>query len=155
TPQEMRREFDLIMAWLQRKELSREDRDILQLEVRNLAPQLGESLQQEAAEKRQTRIAQALTPKGSGEGRAAIEQAVRMVDGIKPLGDGSGNYYLMYGQELIRLTPEEALSIRERSMAEMDKAAANIAEIANTAWDNVNYQANVDREYIKTAWVVS
>src|SRR5262249_4809035 len=98
TPQEMRREFDLIMAWLLRKGRSRRNQDILQLEVRNLGPQLGESLQQEAAEKRQTRIAQALTPKVSGEGRAAIEQAVRMVDGIKPLGDGSGNYYLMYGQ---------------------------------------------------------
>jgi hypothetical protein len=153
--QEMRHEFDLMVAWLQRKDLSRDDRRILQIQVAALAPQLGASLQQEAGQKRQERIAQALTPGVTKDARGAILEATRVVDGIRPLNDGSGNYFLMHGQEMITLSADEATNIRERAMAEMDKAMMRISRISQDAWDNINYQAKVDREHIGAAWVVS
>src|SRR5262249_50773444 len=106
-PDELRQEIDLILAWLQRDDLSRSDRQILQTELQNLAPALEESRIQKAAERRAGKIERALTPKVDGDSRAQLVAAVKIIDSIKPLSDRPGYSYLMYGDQMIVLQNEE------------------------------------------------
>ncbi|HEY8953832.1 MAG TPA: hypothetical protein VIP78_14885, partial [Candidatus Dormibacteraeota bacterium] len=154
-PEEIGREFDLDMAWLQRRDLAPADRKILQAEVQDLAPQVGQTLHQEAVQRRQATIAQALTPSAGGDARIQLLDALRMVDSIKPVGGGSDQYYLMHGKELITLTQEEATSIRTRTVVELDKAALRIKDINKEAWHDINFQASVDREYLVTSFLTT
>ena len=154
-PEEMREEFDRIVAWLQRKDVPAGDRSILQTQLDNLAPLLGQNLQQRAQERRRTTINRALTPTGTGDARTSIREAVRLVDSIKPVAGRNDQYYLMHGDEMITLTRDEALGIRAATMDELQKAAKKVWAIKEEALNAVAAQASVEREHSFAAWGTS
>lgn len=154
-PKEAREEFDRIVAWLQRKDVLDDDRQILQLQLHHLAPEVGLHQQQRATERRRAVVGRALTPSGGGDARARIREAVRMVDSIKPVSGRDGEYYLMHGKEMIVLTAEEALQIRASTVAALSAAADKIKAIDQDASNRLEAQGTVDRENLFAAWGVS
>ena len=152
---EMRDEFDRIVSWLQRKDVSAADRRTLKMQLELLAPQLGEQLQQHAVERRRNVIGRALTPTGTADARTAIVDAVRLVDSIKPVTGSADAFYLMHGNEMITLTRDEAVAIRTATIAELQKAAKQVERINDDAFGRIEHQAAVDREQSFAAWGTS
>jgi hypothetical protein len=152
---EMRHEFDHIVAWLQRKSVSPAERKLLQDELQYLAPLLGETLQQQAQEKRRARIGAALRPTGGGAGRAAIVEAVRLVESIKPVSGHEDQYYLMSGEEMLTLSKDEVTRIRASAMAAMVDAIKQVKSIDDSSAAKLESQNRVDQENGFAAWGVS
>jgi hypothetical protein len=154
-PTEVRYEVDLIMAWLRRQDNSPEDRSILQMELETLAPSLQESREQQAAERREQTIQQALTPQVSGDARNQLIETVRLIEGIRPHPDNPEFSYLMFGDEMIILHSDEAQAIRDGIRRMMDRAARRIESVKEQAFDTWSFQAEVDREHRFASWTVS
>lgn len=145
--EDLRREFDHIVAWLQRKDVSPRDRQLLQQELQYLAPRLGQSLQQHADNKRRARIGVALTPSGGGSARAQILEAVRLVDSIKPVDGRDDQFYLMHGEEMLTMTKEEAMGIRARAMEAMSAAIKKVQDIDAGGYNKLQSQLSVDQDH--------
>jgi uncharacterized protein DUF4157 len=154
-PEEMRQEFDHIVAWLQHKDVPADDRRILQAELDYLAPLLGQTLHQRAQEQRRATIGRALTPSGTSDARASIREAVRLVDSIKPVAGRDDQYYLMHGEEMITLTKDEASGIRAATIAQLEKAARQVLQVDENSQSKLTAQASVDREHPFAAWGTS
>jgi hypothetical protein len=152
---EIRQEIDLIVAWLKRDDITPGDREILQMELQNLAPGLQESRVQRQAERRASKIQQFLTPEVSGDARAMLLGTVKLIDTIRPYAEQPGYSYLMHGDEMILLQDEEVAAIRGGITAMMDSAAKKIGGVREDAFDKWAYQAKVDREEAFASWTVS
>ena len=154
-PDEMRREVDEIVAYLQRSDLPREERTILQQELSALAPAVSADIQRRAGEHRSRRVAQALTPRVNTDARAYLVEQVSRVESIRPLAERPGFAYLMDGNELITLTEEEAGAIRIRTMAALEDARHKIGGANDGAMDLWMAQAEVERDNLFAAWGTS
>lgn len=154
-PEDMRREFDHIVAWLQRKDVAPSDRALLQRELEYLAPLLGQSLQQHAEDKRRARIGTALTPGDGGTARANILEAVRLVDSIKPVDGRDDQFYLMHGEEMLTMTKEEAMGIRASAMGSMSDAIKKVQDLDNGGYAKLQSQLTVDQDNAFAAWGTS
>lgn len=144
-PAEMREEVDRIMAWLQREDLTRNEREILQTELQNLAPLLLENRVQRAAERRAGRIEQALTPTFSEDARVRLVQAVGIIESIRPMSDRPGFSYLMHTGEMIVLQDSEVEAIRNGVAEKMAEAARRIRSI--NAQTESRYQEHARLNY--------
>lgn len=154
-PEDMRQEFDRIVAWLQRKNVPPPERRILQEELDYLAPLLGQTLKQRSQEKRRARISSALKPGGGGSARASIREAVRLVEGIKPVAGHEDQYYLMHGEEMFALTKEEAVSIRASAVSAMSDAIKKVQALDNDSITKLQGQLEVDVANRFAAWGTS
>lgn len=152
---EMREEIDSIMAWLQRKDLTPDERNILQTELLNLAPSLQENRVRKAAERRANKIQRALTPKVSGDARIQLVEVVKLIEKIQPLTTQPGYSYLMHENEMIVLSNAEVETIRDGIAKMMDGAARAIEGIRQGTFDKWAYQAKIDREESFAGFVVS
>ncbi|WP_148699514.1 DUF4157 domain-containing protein [Candidatus Nitrososphaera evergladensis] len=126
---EMRREVDLIMAWLQRSDVSRSDRQILQIELGNLAPQLHQDRIQRAMARRAETIQRALAPPADmQDARARTLESVRRIDGIARRPDGPG-FVLMQGSEMIVLDESEVTRLRASVVEALDRAVTRARDM--------------------------
>lgn len=121
-PAEIRAEVDRITAWLQRPDLTREDRSILRHELVNLAPGLGADLAQARGERRQARMAQALAPSGSRD-RAGVLANLRTIESIRPYSEQPGMAYVLHEGEMLVFPQELADRVRAETMAALRDAA--------------------------------
>ncbi|MGZ5443149.1 MAG: eCIS core domain-containing protein [Thermoanaerobaculia bacterium] len=104
----LRRDYDEIMAYLQRTDIPADEREVLQAELANLTPALADDLQVRAGERR-NRFVLDTFERASGGNLADFAGAL---DRVKPLRDRPGHSYLMVGQELVVLSDEEVASVR-------------------------------------------
>lgn len=154
-PEEMRHEFDSIVAWLQRKDVDPRDRRLMQQELEYLAPLLGQSLQAHAETKRRERIGVALRPSGGGSARAQILEAVQLVESIKPVDGHPDQFYLMHNEEMLTMSKDEAMGIRAQTVAALDDAMKKVRALDNDALAKLEAQSKVDQDSPGTAWGVS
>lgn len=127
-PAEIRAEVDRITSWLQRPDLSRDDRAILRQELGSLAPGLQADLAQASSERRQARLARALSPSSSGD-RAGVVANLRTIDSIRPYQEQPGMAYVMHEGELLVFPQEVADRVRAQALAALAEAARQARDL--------------------------
>ena len=127
-PAEIRTEVDRITAWLQRPDLTRDDRAILRMTLSTLAPSLVAGLAQSSAERRQARLAQALAPSVAGD-RAGVIASLRMIESIRPYREQPGMAYVIHDGELLVFPQELADQVRAETVAALGEAARRAREM--------------------------
>jgi hypothetical protein len=137
-PGALQREYDEITAYL--PYAAPGDRKLLQTELANLAPAVGQYLADRSAERHLQVIGRALTPDASsGDSNAQLVEAVRRVDSIKPISGRPGLSYLMHGHEMVVIPDAFADAIRAHTLKQLDHMASDIAydniEVQNDYWN--------------------
>jgi|GEM_PF-2214082 len=138
--QEMRAEFDLIMEWLARGDLSSADREILQAERENLRPLLQESRAEAITKRRTERLRLALTSNEKDQA-ATLEQFARTIEGIFPDLNNPQISYLLHQNEQIAISTSQAEKLRNDLLKQLQKAHQRIQQKVDGAW--TRYQAMV------------
>jgi hypothetical protein len=144
-PDEIRTEVDRITAWLQRPDLSRDDRSILRQELATLAPSLGAGLAQASAERRQARLAQALAPGGSGD-RAAVLANLRTIEAIRPYQEQPGMVYVVHDGELLVFPQALADQARAETVMALRDAARRAREMNDSSQFRMNEHMRLNYE---------
>ncbi|WP_170850834.1 DUF4157 domain-containing protein [Arthrobacter sp. OV608] len=127
-PAEIRAEVDRITAWLQRPGLSRADRSILRQELSNLVPGLGADLAQASGERRQARLASALSPSVSND-RAGVLANLRMIESIRPYQEQPGMAYVVHDGEMLVFPQDLADRVRAGTVAALRDAARRAGDM--------------------------
>ena len=147
SPDEARAEVDRIVAWLQRSDVSRADRRLLQTELDNLAPQFEQGRQQHAQERRTQVITQALAPSsGLADAKAQVLDSLARIDGIVALPDRPGFFALMRGSEQIVLSGEEVAQLRTSAEKSLDTAAKGARGLNETTFGRLNDHMKLNYE---------
>nr|WP_281375261.1 DUF4157 domain-containing protein [Aquabacterium terrae] len=143
-PAEMRAEYDLIMQWLARSEISANERRILTAERDSLSPQLRADRGLVAAESRAARLRMALSPVADDDART-LETLARTIQGIvaEP---GSDIRYIYQGHERIGISAAQAEQLRRNLRTELERAARSIDSRASYYWDRYNSQLAINRD---------
>ena len=127
-PAEMRAEVDRIAAWLQRTDVTRADRRILQQELASLAPQLDADLGRTSGERRRARLARALTPVDAGD-KASVLANLRIVESIRPYDAQPGMAYVLHEHELLVFPAATADRVRAEVLTALSDAARRARNI--------------------------
>ncbi|KUN51071.1 hypothetical protein AQJ43_29735 [Streptomyces avermitilis] len=129
---EARTEVDRITAWLQRPDLSRQDRALLRQELKELAPHLAADLARASGERRQARLTEAFTP--VAEQSSGLVDNLRTIEGIRPSVEQPGMAYVIHRDEMLLFPQELADQVREQTVAALADAARGIRTM-NAATD--------------------
>jgi hypothetical protein len=158
-PDVLQREYDEIMAYLQRKDVPAADRKALQVELATLTPQLDQVLGQRAQFRHAEEINRAIMPsKGSGDGLEDLKTIAANIDNIKPLADQPGFSYVMRGGEMVVMHDEEAAAIRAQMSANLEKSRVsvhNAIEQVHADWQEtwkLNYEDHPGVGFLVSAW---
>jgi hypothetical protein len=140
-PAEMRAEYDLIMEWLPRPELSRAERQILEAERDNLAPQLQEERARATSQRRVARLQAALMPTEEDTANA-LEHAARTIAGIVPDPRDPNVFNLYHENEQIAISAEQFATLRLEVANQLRRGHRLIANDIDYYWNR--YQAQVE-----------
>jgi hypothetical protein len=144
-PAEMREEYDLIMQWLARTELSANERRILTAERDSLAPQLRTDRERVMAERHGARIRTALTSADADQSRA-LETLARTIQGITPDPARGDVSYIYHQGERIMIGRAQAAQLRANLATELGRALRGIDGRAQYYWDRYNSQLSINRD---------
>ena len=133
------------MTWLRRDDLPRNQRQILQVELANIAPSFDQSRIQRATERRSTKIQQALAPDARDANDQMIK-AAKLVDNIAPIPGRPGFFSLMHGNELIELQASEVEGIRKSVKEHFMQAVNKIRGRTQAAKWKYDYQKEVNKD---------
>jgi hypothetical protein len=143
-PAEMRAEYDLIMEWLARRELSATERRILTAERDNLAPQLNIDRERVATERHAARVRSALTPDpGAAD---ALTNLARTIQSITAEPDNPALFYIYHQGERIAISREQAEGLRTNLRSELRLATTRIDSDAQSYWSRYNSQLALNRD---------
>lgn len=150
-PKALAAEYDEIVEALQRDDLAKGDREILQSELLNLGPAMGQELEQRAAKRQAETVTGALThPQQSGGTVDALDIAKR-IDSVRPLSGRPGMNYLMDGNEMIVIPDAQLKAIKASVVQNLASQSDDIHQ------RNEDVQADmhefVDRTYEKHKYV--
>ena len=144
-PAEMRAEYDLIMQWLARPDISAGERSILTAERDNLAPQLRADRERVSVERHAARVRSALSPADEEDSRA-LEALARTIEGIS---DDPGNPQVSYiydQGERIAISSEQAGQLRADLLRELGRAGRSVQSRASYYWERYNSQLAINRD---------
>jgi hypothetical protein len=144
-PAEMRAEYDLIMQWLARPELSASERRILTVERDNLAPQLNIDRERVAGERHAARVRGALTPPDP-EAVDALTNLARTIQSISAEPDNPAVFYIYHQGERIAISREQAEGLRTNLRSELRRATTRIDSDAQGYWSRYNSQLALNRD---------
>lgn len=143
-PTEVRQEVDRIVAWLQRRDVSREDRQILRDELAVLAPQRDQARQQERAARSAQRLQQVFAT--SGDATEQLRQHVGVVESIYTDPGEPGVAFIFHRGERLRISAERAAELRRTTIHELNRAV-NRSEInASSAITGYNAQREINED---------
>ena len=143
-PAEMRTEYDLIMQWLARPELSASERRILTLERDNLAPQLNMDRERVASERHAARVRSALT--ADPEAADALANLARTIQSITGEPDNPELFYIYHQGERIAISREQAEGLRTNLWSQLRRAINRIDSNATYYWERYNSQLAINRD---------
>ena len=115
-------QLDRIVDYLQRPGLSKGDRDALRGELRFLAPGFEQDRAQQAGDRKSQIIHKAIGMP-SGDNTAQLLDALRRIDGIRPLDGAPGIQYMMKGDEIIRMSDKTVAELRGKTSDALARAA--------------------------------
>jgi hypothetical protein len=144
-PAEMRSEFDLIMEWLATEGLSTEERELLQVERQNLAPQLQEDRAQVVQQRRTARLQTALTPADQDEAQA-LQHAARQIQNIERDSAQPDVSYIYHQGERIPIATQQANRLRNDLLNEMQRTHRLINNRVQYYWDRYQAQDQINKD---------
>lgn len=144
SPAEMRDEYNLIMRWLERSDLTPSQRSLLLAERSNLAPQLNLDRAHVVAERHASRVQAALTPEDDDEN--GLRTQARTIQGIVPDPAQPGTCYIYQGDERIAISVEQAENLRFTIRRELGRAASGMELRAGYYWDRYHAQVALNRD---------
>jgi Domain of unknown function (DUF4157) len=144
-PAEMREEYDLIMQWLARDEISADQRRILTTERDNLAPQLRADRERVVTERHAARLGAALTPAGTDDARA-LESLARTIMGISGEPANPDIFYIYHQNERITISRAQAERLRADLSRELGRAARQVDSRAEYYWGRYSSQLAINRD---------
>jgi hypothetical protein len=146
-PDEIRAETDRIVAWLNRSDLSREDRAILQDELRALAPQSEEARRIDAARRHSARIRRAFQSRSaSGDQTATLRHQLGIVESIYTDPAEPQVRFIVHEGERIRISVEHANELRQRSTQALRNAIRNARDQAASAMRRYRFQQRLNED---------
>lgn len=144
-PVEMRAEYDLIMQWLARNEISEAERRILIVERDNLAPQFRSDRACVVRERHAARITAALTAAQS-EDANALEQYARAIQSIAADPTRPDVYFIYHESERVAITSEQFEQLRRDLANQLQTVTRQIGSRNSYYWDRYNSQLAINRD---------
>jgi hypothetical protein len=148
---ELRDEVDRITAWLRRGDLTRPDREVLEVTLANLSPAYADERARRRGQRQADLVHRALSAGTElADARANLLAHVARIDSIAALPGEPGVSYLMLGSEIVRMDSAKVARLRERLMQDFDTAAARIhgiTERVQADWEDMRTH-NYDDQYI-------
>ena len=119
-PDEIKHEVDLIIAYLQRPDITKDERGILRVELQVLAPQFEQVMQADQATRQAKRVQAAFAE--AGEGAEGLRRKIAIIEGIyddpaEPLAA-----FIQNGNQRIRISKAQAKQLRADAAANLRKA---------------------------------
>jgi hypothetical protein len=145
-PSEMRAEYDLIMQWLARSEISAAERRILTIERDNLAPQLNIDRQRVVGERHAARVLSALTPPDP-EAVGALVDLARTIQGIAGEPGNPNLFYIYDHGERVAISREQADSLRNGLRNQLQRALRRIESNSTYYWERYHAQVALNEEH--------
>ncbi len=152
--EERKEELDKVVAWMQRSDVSKSDRQLLRMELADLAPNFDKDRAKGAGERRSQVIQQAIGLPSDGN-TAGVVDALRRIDEIKPLSGEPGVQYMMKGNEMIRMSDQTVADLRAKTGAALDKAASDARSMNEYTFGRAQDFIKVNDEQIIVSFVVS
>jgi hypothetical protein len=143
---DMRAEYDLIVQWLARPEISATERRALNAERDNLAPQLNIDRQRVVSERHAERVRTALTPPDP-EAVDALANLARTIQGIAGEPGNPNLFYIYHQGERVAISREQAESLRNNLHAQLRSAVQRISGNSTYYWERYHAQAALNREH--------
>jgi len=144
-PAEMRTEYDLIMQWLARSDISQAERAILVAERDSLAPQLRSDRERVASERHAARVRAALTPAAEDEANA-LRQLASTIEGIVAEPTHPDLFAIYHQGERVAISREQRDRLRTDLTTALQNAARGIDSRVSYYWDRYNSQLAINRD---------
>ena len=150
-PKVLAAEYDEIVEALQREDISPGDRGILQTELLNLGPAMGQELEQRAAKRQAETVTSALTRPQQPGGNVDEVAIAKRIDDVRPLSGHPGQNYLMDGNEMVVIPDSQLKAIK----ASVIKGLAAQSEAIHDRNEEVQMDMHefVDRTYDEHPYV--
>jgi hypothetical protein len=152
--EERKEELDKVVAWMQRSDVSKSDRQLLRMELADLAPDFDKDRAKGAGERRSQVIQQAIGLPSDGN-TAGVVDALRRIDEIKPLSGEPGVQYMMKGTEMIRMSDQTVAELRAKTGSALDKAASDARSMNEYTFGRAQDFIKVNDDRIIVSFVVS
>jgi hypothetical protein len=145
-PAQMREEFDLVMQWLARRDITAAQREILEAERANLAPQFTVERQRVAGARHAERVRSALTPDQTSEADQ-LETLTRTILGIAAEPGNPAVAYIYHRGERIAISAAQADELRTTLHNQLRRAAGRIQSRLEAAWAAYEHQVAVNDDF--------
>jgi hypothetical protein len=145
-PAEMRAEYDLIMQWLARSEVTDTERRILIVERDNLAPQFRSDRERVVAERHAGRIRAALTPTETGSANELVE-LTRTILGIASEPGNPSIAYIYHGGERLVISADQAQTLHDTMRQQLSNASRRIESRLDYAWGRYTAQVEINDDH--------
>lgn len=130
-PDEIKHEVDVIIAYLQRPETTKDERSILRVELRVLAPQFEQVMQADQATRQAKRVQAAFAD--AGEGAEGLRRKIAIIEGIYDDPSEPLAAFIQNGNERIRISKAQAKQLRADVATNLRKALDRAADTADSA----------------------
>lgn len=145
-PAEMRTEYDLIMQWLARPDISVDERRIMSIERDNLAPQLTADRERVVSERHAERARLALTPTETGSATELVE-FTQTILGIAIEPGNPSIAYIYHRGERIAISAEQAQMLRNSMQEQLSRASRRIESRLEYEWGRYTAQVELNDDY--------
>ncbi len=142
---ELRTEVDLVMQWLARNDLPREDRQLLLAERAHLQPLLQADRRRVAADQQARRLQTALAPTAGTEAEALAALATA-IQGIAADPADPRIAYLHHGGQRLVMSAEQARQLRSTLATTLSRSIGQVASGAQYYWSRYQAQRALNRE---------
>jgi len=154
TPEDRKQELDKVITWLQRTDVSRSDRKLLQAELTALAPSFEKDRVQGAQQRKIQVIQKAVAMPADGD-KTKLLDALHRIDSIHPLAGSPGIQYLMDGREMIQMNDATVAKLRGDVGKALDDGAKKAMDMNNYTFGRASDFIKVNDEHQIVGFVVS
>ncbi|SHF99207.1 protein of unknown function [Kaistia soli DSM 19436] len=144
-PDEIKHEVDLIIAYLQRGDVSNDERSILRVELQVLAPQFEQVMQADSATRQAKRVQAAFAE--AGEGAEGLKRKISIIEAIYDDPSEPLAAFIQNGNERIRISKAQAKQLRADAAANLRKALDRAASTADSAKGLYTEQTKVNDDH--------
>jgi Domain of unknown function (DUF4157) len=144
-PAEMREEYDLIMQWLVRRDVTASQRRILTAERDSLAPQLNVDRARVVGERHALRLQAALSPAAEDDAHA-LETLARTITTISNEAAYPEVFFIYHQGERIAISRDQATRLRTDLRTQLGRAASHVNSSAEGYWGRYNAQRAINRD---------
>lgn len=152
--EDMRAEFDLVMEWLARGDITARERELLRLERQTLEPQVHRDRAQVVAQRQAARLQLAFTPT-SRDAANALEHAARIIAGISQDPRNPEQYYVYHRNERVPIARAQAERLRTDIRNELRRARQGLVNRVEYYWGRYTAQVEINLDSPGVAWVAS